>query len=38
MITGVKTTDIQEVDIVVREIKNAPTNYDKTEKSVNNRC
>tara|TARA_R110000822_G_scaffold12379_3_gene44853 strand:- start:2129 stop:2971 length:843 start_codon:yes stop_codon:yes gene_type:complete len=32
MITGVKTTDIQEVDIVVREIKNAPTNYDKTER------
>jgi hypothetical protein len=32
MITGVKTTDIQEVDIIVREVKNMPSEYDKTER------
>jgi len=32
MITGVKTTDIQEVDIVVKEVKNCPLKYDNTER------
>ncbi len=32
MITGVKTTDIQEVDIIVREVKNMPSEHDKTER------
>ena len=32
MITGVKTTDIQEVDIVVKEVKNCPLKYDSTER------
>jgi len=32
MITGVKTTDIQEVDIVVKEVKNCPLKYDSTQR------
>ena len=32
MITGVKTTDIQEVDIVVKEVKNCPLKYDNTQR------
>ena len=39
MIKGVKATTVQEdLDIVVREVKNCPTEYDKTGKSINNRC
>ena len=32
MIKGVRTTGIQEVDIIVREVKNMPSEYDKTER------
>lgn len=32
MIGGVKTETIQEVDIVVREVKNCPTGYDSTDR------
>lgn len=32
MISGIKTTGIQEFDIIVKEVKNTPTSYDKTER------
>jgi len=32
MIKGVRTTSIQEVDIIVREVKNMPSEYDNTER------
>ena len=32
MIKGVKAETIQEVDIVVKEVKNCPLKYDNTER------